>query len=198
MARKQCERCLRPVKQCLCASIEAVAAQTQVIILQHPSEQKHALNTARLVKLALADCQLHVGEDFSALQPILTRQGSYLLFPNANAMLANQVPEATVKQLIVLDGTWRKAKKILYLNPWLLTLPCLTLDSQLSSRYRLRKAPMAESLSTIEAVTYCLAALEPNHDFQPLLKPFDALIEGQIQAMGQTLYKQNYLTKDNK
>ena len=43
--------------------------------------------------------------------------------------------------LIVPDGTWRKARKLLYLNPLLDALPRVTLGQVPPSRYRLRKAP---------------------------------------------------------
>ena len=72
-------------------------------------------------------------------------------------------------------------------------LPRVTLAPGLSSRYRLRKAPDAQALATVEAVTYALTALEPEFDFSPLLRPFDALIEGQISAMGTEVYQRNHV-----
>ena len=63
----------------------------------------------------------------------------------------------------------------------------------LSGRYRLRKAPSAQALATVEAVCYALATLEPELDFKPLLQPFEALIEGQIQAMGAEVYQRNHM-----
>ncbi|MFT0212670.1 DTW domain-containing protein [Pseudomonas sp. F1_0610] len=192
MARINCPRCVRPQKQCLCKLIPSLKSNTRVWILQHPSEQKHALNTARFVALGLCDCQLQVAEDFAALKDKLATNGSYLLFPHAEAKAVETLPLGEVKQLIVLDGTWRKAKLLLHLNPWLAALPKLSLTVEHASRYRLRKAPNAQSLSTIEAVVACLSVLEPDTDFSPLLNPFEALIEGQISAMGQKIYKKNY------
>src|SRR5690606_1960692 len=93
---------------------------------------------------------------------------------------------------VLLDGTWRKARRLLYLNPVLQQLPRVALPDGLISRYRLRKAPMAGALSTIEAGVHALQALEPDTDFRPLLKPFDALIEGQIAAMGDSVYQRNH------
>lgn len=94
--------------------------------------------------------------------------------------------------LIVPDGTWRKARKILHLNPVLQTLPRLTLNEGEPSRYRIRKAPHAAAVSTVEAITRTLSALEPEQDFTPLLQPFDALIEQQIRAMGSDTYAKYY------
>ncbi len=52
MPRPRCERCQRPLDHCLCPLIPALDSRTRVILLQHPSETAHALNTARLAALA--------------------------------------------------------------------------------------------------------------------------------------------------
>jgi DTW domain-containing protein len=94
--------------------------------------------------------------------------------------------------LVVPDGTWRKARKLLYLNPLLAALPRVALPEGLTSRYRLRKAPMPGALSTLEAIVTALNGLEPSGSFDLLLKPFEALIEGQISAMGADTFARNH------
>jgi DTW domain-containing protein YfiP len=96
--------------------------------------------------------------------------------------------------LIVPDGTWRKARKLLYLNPLLEALPRVTLWAVAPSRYRLRKAPEPGALSTLEAVVEALNVLEQPARFDALLKPFEALIEGQIKAMGAETFQRNHGT----
>ena len=58
MSRPQCPRCLRPVTHCLCALIPSLDSRTRILLLQHPSEVNHALNTARLAALGLNNAQL--------------------------------------------------------------------------------------------------------------------------------------------
>ena len=94
--------------------------------------------------------------------------------------------------LVVPDGTWRKARKLLHLNPLLAALPRVTLASAVESRYRLRKAPGPGALSTVEAIVQALQVLEAPASFEPLLRPFEALIEGQIAAMGEDTYQRNH------
>lgn len=94
--------------------------------------------------------------------------------------------------LVVPDATWRKARKLLYLNPALQALPRVTLSGGGVSRYRVRKAPTAEALSTIEAVVQALNELEGEGRFDALLRPFEALIEGQIRAMGEETFARNH------
>jgi DTW domain-containing protein YfiP len=51
---------------------------------------------------------------------------------------------------------------------------------------------MPGALSTIEAIVTALNILESPAGFDELLRPFDALIEGQIDAMGALTYQRNH------
>lgn len=196
MSRIHCERCLRPQSHCLCALIPRLDSRTCVLLLQHPSEVNHALNTARLAALGLRNAELRVGEVFEDLEQWLTQPGyrTGLLFPGEGAQaLQAYAGDERPWLLVVPDGTWRKARKLLHVNPLLATLPRVTLGALQPSRYRLRKAPGEGALSTIEAVAQALNVLEAPALFDALLRPFDALIEGQIAAMGQQTYERNHL-----
>lgn len=191
MPRPQCPRCQRPLSHCLCSLIPCLDSHTHVLILQHPDESSHALNTARLAALGLRNCELRVGEVFDDLP--LDDVPSYLLFPGDDAVpVANLAGHGAALRLIVPDGTWRKARKLLYLNPRLAALPRVALPPGLESRYRLRKAPASGALSTVEAITVALNILEGAGRFDALLRPFEALIEGQIKAMGEGVYQRNH------
>ena len=195
MSRVQCPRCLRPQTHCLCPLIPSLGSRTRVLLLQHPSEVNHALNTARLAALGLTNAELIVGEVFADLPTLLKRPGyqARLLFPadDAQPMQAYDASDEPLL-LVVPDGTWRKARKMLHLNPLLAALPRVTLAQGAVSRYRLRKAPGPGALSTIEAIVQALQTLEAPASFEPLLKPFEALIEGQIAAMGQETFQRNH------
>ncbi|QRY78835.1 DTW domain-containing protein [Pseudomonas sp. PDNC002] len=193
MSRARCPRCERPLKHCLCGLIPHVDNRTRVLILQHPSEVGHALNTARLAVLGLANAELKVGEDFSGLE--LAAWDAWLLFPGESALGLVEVAARPVDKprlLVVPDGTWRKARKLLHLNPSLAALPRVVLPEGLTSRYRLRKAPAEGALSTIEAVVHALDVLDAPQSHADLLRPFDALIEGQIAAMGEETFQRNH------
>jgi len=197
MSRAQCSRCLRPHPHCLCALIPQLDSRTRVLLLQHPSEVGHALNTARLADLGLLNAELRVGEVFEDLATLLNPPGyqARLLFPGEDAQLigtAEPSDESLPWLLVVPDGTWRKARKLLHLNPLLAQLPRATLPEGAVSRYRLRKAPGPGALSTLEAIVQALEILEAPTSFAPLLRPFEALIEGQIEAMGADTYQRNH------
>ena len=195
MSRIQCPRCLRPQTHCLCPLIPSLDSRSRVLLLQHPSEVNHALNTARLAALGLKNAELIVGEVFEDLPALLNQPGyqARLLFPADDAQLlqayaANDQPLL----LVVPDGTWRKARKLLHLNPLLAALPRVTLPEGLASTYRLRKAPGPGALSTLEAIVCALDLLEAPRTFDALLRPFEALIEAQIQAMGTETFARNH------
>ena len=198
MSRLVCPACHRPLALCLCALVPRLDSRTRVLILQHPSEVRHALNTARLAALGLLNAELRVGEVFEDLPALLNQPGyrACLLFPGEGALPLPQFAEQAAGQqtlLVVPDGTWRKARKLLHCNPLLAALPRASLEPGLQSRYRLRKAPQAGALSTIEAIVSALETLEAPAQFAALLRPFEALIEGQIAAMGEQTYQRNHL-----
>lgn len=194
--RARCERCLRPQSHCLCALIPQLDSRTRVLVLQHPGEVSHALNTGRLAALGLRNAQLLVGEVFEDLQAVLHPPGYQprLLFPGEGAQqLVVDQADRLPTLLVVPDGTWRKARKMLHLNPLLAALPRVTLGDVPPSRYRLRKAPGPDALSTLEAITHALQILEAPKSFVPLLTPFEALIDQQIEAMGSDTYQRNHV-----
>ena len=198
MPRAQCPRCLRPQTHCLCSLIPALDSRTRVLLLQHPSEVNHALNTARLAALGLSNAELRVGEVFEDLVEWLEQPGyqARLLFPGDDAQPVSRNEsnsESPPLLLVVPDGTWRKARKLLHLNPLLAQLPRITLPEGAVSRYRLRKAPGPGALSTLEAIVQALEILEAPRSYAPLLRPFEALINGQIDAMGVETYQRNHV-----
>ncbi|WP_145186372.1 tRNA-uridine aminocarboxypropyltransferase [Pseudomonas sp. URMO17WK12:I11] len=196
MPRPRCDRCQRPLDHCLCPLIPCLDSRTRVVVLQHPSETAHALNTARLAALGLVNAELRVGEVFEDLAGLLATPGyrPVLLFPGEQAQALAAYGETGDKPLLLIvpDGTWRKARKLLYLNPLLDALPRVTVAGVAPSRYRLRKAPEPGAVSTIEAVVQALNVLEQPASFDGLLRPFEALIEGQIRAMGVAVYERNH------
>ena len=96
--------------------------------------------------------------------PALTASEPLLESAPALATQASQQP--AIQRLVVLDGTWRKSRKMLYLNPLLAQLPRLSLDHVTASAYRIRKAQASGQLSSFEAAALALAQLQnwgPQH-----------------------------------
>lgn len=194
MNRTICPRCGFPQSVCLCAAIRPMTSRHRLIILQHPSEAAHAKNSARLIPLCLPDTRIWPGEseaDFAELiaQLAADPRPAYLLYPAEPAQAVEPLSAQgrfPRSNLILLDGTWRKAYRTYQLNPWLQKLPKLTFAAPPPSRYQIRKARQPGSLSTLEAAAWCLHHLE-KIDVSPLLELFHARINGQISRMPDTV-----------
>ena len=181
--------CLRPQATCLCTLARPTVHRTEVLVLQHPQEQRQAKNSVALLRLSLADCEVVVGERFEpgALRALLQRPGrdTRLLYPDVPAAPspAPSAPGATVGlplRLVVLDATWRKSLRMLLEHPALGALPRISLDALAPTRYRaIRAARRADQVSTLEATVHALAMLEgPSFDAAPLLDAFDRFVAG--------------------
>lgn len=102
--------------------------------------------------------------------------------PDRSEAASSAVPNEPGRvRLVVLDATWRKSRKMLYLNPLLQALPRLALREIPPSRYQVRKAHLPHQLSTLEAACQALIQLECDAGkFQPLLQAFDGFVSQQL------------------
>jgi DTW domain-containing protein YfiP len=182
--RVVCERCRRPPAVCYCAYLPELATRTRVLLLQHPRERHVAVGTARMAHLALPNSVLRLGLDF-AVDPVVRAvldepRPAYLLFPGPAARDASELPRDQAITLVVLDGTWSQARKLLKLNPFLETLPQVAFTPGHESEYRIRRQPAAFCVSTIEALAEVLPLLEPaGASLERLMDPFRAMVARQ-------------------
>ena len=200
MPRKICHQCQRPHTVCLCAHRIDLQAPCQILILQHPSEQKQPLATVPILRLCLSPLEVLVGEDFSGHGVVKTllkkKSRCRILFPadNCQTWTVGQYakPEEVIDTLIVLDGTWRKAKKIWHINQWLQQIPFVNLANTPNSLYQIRSTSIAGGVSTLEAVTHACNYLDGSKRFEQLYEPFKAMIDMQINKMGRDVFLAHY------
>jgi DTW domain-containing protein YfiP len=191
-AARQCPRCLRAA--CICACLQQpgvpVACAVELLILQHPREQREPKGTARLLHLAVAGSRLLVGEHWPRApdEPGSTVPRRDLLLypptPDAVGLAAPPPLDAAWLQsphllrLVVIDGTWRKALRMLHESAWLQSLPRCSLAAPPASRYAaIRRARGLQQRSTFEAAVLGLQTLvaEPE-SLAPLWPVFDAFV----------------------
>lgn len=157
-----------------------------MLILQHPRERAVPIGTAKLAELALPNAQRLVGVEFTdspELESALARPEApaVLLFPGEHAGMLSELPPEAAHTLVVIDGTWSQAEKILKQNPRLAALPRYSLRPSAPSRYRIRRAPSHDCISTIEAIAEALSVLEgPSFSTSAALAPFEAMVEQQL------------------
>lgn len=141
-----------------------------------------------LLGLSLAKCRVVIGETFD---PLTLEELLYAPWLNADphesvtplllypgGIVGSPTRPTTPLRLIVIDATWRKSRKMLYLNPLLATLPRFSLNTMEASRYLVRKAQRPEQRSTLEATCAALGELEGTADsrYKPLLNAFDGFV----------------------
>jgi DTW domain-containing protein len=187
--RQNCANCLRPKVTCICHLVVCTHSDVEVLILQHPLEVFETKGTARLLHLSLPNSKMLVGEVFNEtdlLSVASSRKHSILLYPTTpedHSLGIAPPPELDPAvlahsdniRLIIIDGTWRKSRKILCKNPYLQSLPRLALQNLPASGYAIRKARKPDQLSTLEATCAALAQLEmASEKFEPIVQAFVA------------------------
>jgi len=192
MPREICPKCNYPIKTCLCLYIKPVKHETEIIVLQHPSEVNNKKNTIRVLSLLTDNIQVFVGEsedDFIQVKSLLNQADTnyFLLYPSEQAKTWDEFiveknnktkggDDKTSKKtvLVVLDGSWKKAKKIHLCNSWLKNIPNLTLNSARKTNYGIRKSSVELGLSSIEAIAFALEDIE-NISSAPFLNALNGL-----------------------
>lgn len=110
-----------------------------------------------------------------------------VLYPHPDAPLLDDLPAAErPSTLIAIDGTWAHAKRLYKENGWLAAHRHVRLDPASPSRYRIRKEPRPDFVSTLEAIIEALRILEPDTpDLDAPLLAFDRMIDQQIARANQ-------------
>ncbi len=181
----RCPRCYLKREYCLCAEVRPVATRTEVVVVRHQREGWKSTGTARIAALALPGLTcLEYGEDTqpaqAALGPALL-EGAAVLFP---AEPPAAWDAATVKRLVVLDGTWRQTRRMFKRLPALHPLPRLTLPPQGRPVLRLRVSAFEDGRSTLEAIADALQLLEGPEVAAPLHALHALHVERTFRARG--------------
>lgn len=189
-ARAMCYRCHKVEALCVCARIAPVKCTTPVFVVQHPREARHPIGSLRFARLGLQDCQVHVAEaagDGRVRTAAAIPEGAALLFPGPEARPIDELEGAQrPRALVALDGTWSTVKALLKGDPRLAKLPRVRLPNAHPQRYRIRREPRDECMSTLEAIATALAYLEPERkaELAALMQAFDTMIDQQIELAG--------------
>ena len=219
--RETCSECQRPVIMCYCAVLPNLYHDWPVHVIQDKREVAHPLGTARPAVRALQRATLQVvdpkqADDGRAIDTWLQQFGANaaLIYPGSGALPVSDLADReSPLTLVFIDATWRRSRRILHTWPALAELPRFQLDAVRPSRYRIRKAPSDQALSTLEAVAEVLQTLQPGpqklpgrtphgtqstdaFQAQALLRVMDFIIDQQISQMPGDTYQRNYSSQD--
>ncbi|MBA4374217.1 MAG: DTW domain-containing protein [Thermodesulfovibrio sp.] len=172
MSREMCYRCFWPKSLCWCSSITPIETRTKFIILMHPKEYKEEkAATGRFTHLCLQNSEIHMGINFdndTVVQERIhdMRYFPMLLYPGKDAInisesgILSGVLQDRQLLVILLDATWRCARRIFNRSLTLQKLPRLGIVPGEKSRYLIKKQPHDWCLSTIEAAHELMTALD--------------------------------------
>lgn len=167
----RCQDCQLPALNCLCPYQAKAESRAKVWLLTHPQEHDKPTNTGRLIRDVLPETRVFTWYRTTPDPELLallvdSRYVPFVIFPDDQPGYAHRVvgmdavaghqQEARVPVFIILDGTWRQARRIFRKSPYLATLPVLPLTTQRLTRYRLRKPASAAHLCTAEVAVEVL------------------------------------------
>ncbi|WP_194206139.1 tRNA-uridine aminocarboxypropyltransferase [Superficieibacter sp. 1612_C1] len=144
---RRCQRCLLPLKTCLCATIVPTQAQSQFCLVMFDTEPMKPSNTGRLIADILPQTTAFQWSRTEPPQALLELVANpdyqpLVVFPASYAGAERQVlaapPSGKPPLFIMLDGTWPEARKMFRKSPWLDSLPVISVDLARVSSYRLR------------------------------------------------------------
>ncbi|RKH35331.1 DTW domain-containing protein [Corallococcus praedator] len=178
----RCARCYLPAAWCLCAQVPVVPTRTELLVIRHNKEAEKSTNTARIAALALPRCSIvsygAPGQPFDA-SVLGDGSDTWLLFPDA--------PEAEgplPRRLVIIDGSWAQARRMVQRVPGLRRLPGMRLPPPSPDSRRLRRPPHPDGMSTLEAMAGALARLEGEDVAKPLLALHELMIERVLASRG--------------
>jgi DTW domain-containing protein YfiP len=187
---RRCQRCLLPLKQCLCATLQPHPARSRFCLMMYDTEPMKPSNTGRLIADVLPDTLAFRWSRTVPPDELLTllARGDYqplVVFPSSYTAEERKVvsaPETDGKPplFIMLDGTWTEARKMFRKSPWLDSLPVISVNLAHLSDYRLRAAQASDWYCTAEVASALLALAGDNIAAQALHAHF-------------TLFRERYL-----
>jgi DTW domain-containing protein YfiP len=141
----------------MCGELDALRAGLpagpEILILRHTIEAGKPSGTARLAALALPGVTLIDHGARGVVTPPMPA-GAALLWPEAGRALPG-LPRA----LVVVDGSWAQARRMVQRAHGLATMPRLVLAAPAAPGPRLRRARTPAQMSTAESLAAALAFL---------------------------------------
>jgi DTW domain-containing protein YfiP len=164
---------------------------TKVSLIVHVNELKRSSNTGRLALKALINSEMRVrGEQAAALNAsdLLTdRYRTFLLYPSSDAVELDRelvTQDGRPIQLIVPDGTWRQASKVLYRHRELTHLPRVKITTPDPSRFHLRAQRTPDRMATLQAIAHALGIIEGDIVKRALMELYQAKVERTLIGRG--------------
>ncbi len=197
---KRCDGCRMPRDFCICGFRTPVTTQAEFWVLMHREELNKPTNTARLIGDTLPSSRVFMWQRNAPSEALLAllqdeRYQPFVIFPDDQPDYqhrvvaydqAREAQTARIPVFILLDGTWRQARRMFRKSPYLDHLPVLPVRSSRKTLYRLRKPASEAHLCTAEVGIALLEMAGETRAAQVLQHYFQVFNEGYAAARKQT------------
>lgn len=157
---ESCNNCGLPKINCICNKVNEIKSEAQFWILSSEKEIIRASNTARVLKLINKEStEIYIWERKNEPKELIEKIESnkydiYLLFPTDERTKERKVTfkkGEKIPAFIIIDGTWKEAKKIFRKSSYLENLNIIEITSADNSNFILRRGVEPGNLCTIES-----------------------------------------------
>lgn len=156
---KRCEGCRLPQEVCICDQRQQVPAGCQFWLLTHHNEFYKPTNTGRLILDSIRNTRIFEWSRVNPPEALLEaladpRYAPCIVFPAGEdyqqRMIEAPAADGRIPVFIILDGTWRQARRMFRHSRYLQHLPVIEPRTERLSRYQLRRSTVPEHLCTAE------------------------------------------------
>ncbi|GGO88152.1 DTW domain-containing protein [Marinobacterium nitratireducens] len=161
----RCDSCLMPAVRCICSYRVEVEASARFWLLTHRKEVYKPTNTGRLILDTIAGSEVFEWSRTEPEERFLERLGSpefdpYIVFPSApdyaDRMVEFEAKPGREPVFIILDGTWRQARRMFRHSRYLDRVPVIEPRTTRQTRYDLRTQVESHHLCTAEVAAAML------------------------------------------
>lgn len=167
----------------MCSELPCLRSNIEIVIVRHVREERLTSNTGRLAALMLSNVRI---VPYDGRGPFdegpLCGDDTWLLFPDVQS----GVPPGRPERLVLLDATFRQARRMYRKISALRRLPKFALDAPEYRTPGRRLPPRSDGLSTIEAIAAALAQFESPELAVPLMAAYEEFVRRADIARGRS------------
>lgn len=161
----RCEQCQMPQRACICDYQVSVRAKARFWLLTHAKEFYKPTNTGRLIVDTIQHSEVFSWKRTEPDLQFVSQLNDpsfdpYIVFPEGESyqhrMVEFEEKPGREPVFIILDGTWRQARRMFRQSEYLQDIPIIQPVTQRKTRYQLRKPNEDHHLCTAEVAAVML------------------------------------------
>ena len=161
----RCCSCRLPLFKCICDSRPNLKTESKFWLLMNSKEINKPTNTGKIIKDCIPETKIVFWERLNPPKELIASMEDTdnfcVVFPDSsaeNCINLEDLDSLNDPSFIIIDGTWKQARKIYNKSTYLHKLPTIFVKSHKKSNYILRKAAEENYLCTAEIAIELLKA----------------------------------------